>query len=161
MGQNAMGKRISTPLYGLKVTAPGPALNPSLALGVTVTKNNTAHLYGAYSEIITATAADQYALGFVVDSANTGAALTYHQFRFATGATGSEVPFGEERVGGSSSYTGAAQTFGLSQTRIMFPYPVLIPAGTRIAAQYASGQSGSSGVLLSMIVINKANLVAL
>jgi hypothetical protein len=94
-------------------------------VSATVTADATAHVKGAWTQIIGSTSADTSYLLIQVSSVSTSATDTSTLLDLGTGASGSETAFA------SNICIGGAQS-------LLVAFPIKIPSGTRVAARIQS-----------------------
>lgn len=146
---------------GLKLANAGFYTIPSLAAPVLVAKGSAAHAYGNWVQMISSVVADGYIYGFCIETGSTP--LTgYLQFQFGVGASGSEVGVGEWRSGQPQLIDSAA-TYAAPNLNplIVFPQPIPVASASRIAARIAGTNTGANNYGISLIMVDKANLVSM
>jgi|GEM_PF-2878174 len=139
---------------GLKTAGGGYFLIPTgPAVGTAVASSATNNTYGSWVQMIASTGAAIYIVGVMINPPS-GVALTYVQLDIGIGAAGAEVSVGEHYVGGPP--TSAA---GWRPVSVYLPFPIPVPASTRIACRTANDGASSRSHLVTLMCINQADLV--
>jgi len=150
-------------------TNPGQWLNPRQPLGlsytnprqvnanvVTVTASTSAHTYGAWTQIISSTAADTSVLFINCGGVSTSTVNTASVLSIGIGSSGNEVELFFFAVGAYSSLGGS-----INNSSVAVVVPVTLPAGTRIAARLQSIVTGgkTATVTIATFDADPANFV--
>jgi hypothetical protein len=117
----------------------GPAASVSIASGVS-------GAYGAWVQMIAATGAAIYVVGFVA----TSSASDSYQFQIGTGAAAAETGVGEAPI--------SLPTGGL-HAPVPFMFPIPVATGTRIAVRSAKTAAAAGNLFLTLIANNQADVV--
>ncbi len=104
---------------------------------VAITAANGA--YGAYVQLTAGLSYDVLITEVVLQTTGTAQTDTYFQWALGAGASGSEVIISEFKGGRSTAASAALSSGGLS-----LPFPVFVPAGTRLAVKVACGGTAPS-----------------
>lgn len=126
------------------------------AVGTGVSSSASANTYGSWTELRAASGNALYVVGIDVQPANDGG-LDYIQIDIGTGGAGSETSVGESklivRLHTASSQWGTY--------RIEFPFPIPVAASTRIACRTADDVASGLSHVLTLHVIDQADLVSI
>lgn len=126
---------------GYRIFPAGPAA------GVTLTASGSADTYGSYSEVAASVASQILLVGVLLYAGGTAGA---GQVMIGRGVSGSET--------GCSEIPVYAITNAGTVTPIWLPLPVEIPAGTRLAAKYASATGGST-IAVKLVYLVQTDVV--
>lgn len=155
IGRWENGSWVESPLGGvMKVANEGYELLPAgPSNGTPVSCGGGA--WGSWTELRSATGPEICIVGVAITIQDQNLVRTWVQLDIGTGASGSEV----SRAGVRSSYAHNVSDDTATPTNVWFPYPVVIPASTRIAVRGAA----STGVVVAVTLyyVRKANLVPL
>jgi hypothetical protein len=134
---NAAATRLYDSGFGAEGCAGADAIGftATTTTGTTITAGSAAGVYGAYTQIIAATARDY--VGFVIDFLN-GSDIDWHLATIAIGPWGSEIPI-IPNIGFYCSPLNYSNT-------VLGPFYIPIPAGTRIAARLDDWYGGNEQV---------------
>jgi hypothetical protein len=117
---------------------------------VTVTANTSAHIKGAYSEIIASTTSNASLMALVVGGISANAVDTATLLDIAVGASGSETPIVQNiAVGGASSLGGGI--------RVNIPIPLKIASGTRLSARIQSLVTGGKTASVQIFLFDSGD----
>ena len=148
--QDPMGgskKTASTGNYFLIPT--GPALGTSLA------SSASADTYGSWVQMVDATSAALFIVGYVLNDYSHNSAMKYVQLDIGVGAAAAEVSVGEFYTG---SVVEGGSDKGLPQAVPIYPIPVA--ASTRIAARIADAAAAAYTAKLTLLCINQSDLAS-
>lgn len=120
------------------------------AAGTVVTKSATAHTYGAWVQMEASAAAALFIVGVLIEDVS-GAGNTYIQVDIGVGAAASESSVGEIK-------RGEIGTAGANHP-LMFPCPIPVASGARIACRVAGSTATEDTVPISLLCINQADIV--
>lgn len=131
----------------------GQFVVPDLAVGVGVL-SGVANTYGAFVQLLAATAADIYVLGVLVDWAGVPTLNTrYVQVQLGKGAAGVETVIGVARFAGVANAAYAVTPW----PAFYFAAPIPVASGTRLAAKTANNV-GAQTPGVTLLCTNQANL---
>lgn len=138
----------------LKAASGGYFLIPTgPSVGTTVQSSASANTYGSWVEMSASAPADLFIVG--VRLANFGGVTSYITLDIGTGAGGAESSVGEIPFGGMDPGTDS----GLQGFTVMFPFPMPVASGTRIAARVADNVASAINASVTLICINQADVV--
>ena len=123
--------------------------------GTALTTGGFANQYGAWVQMIAATAADIYVVGYLLRVENNAPGTLYMQLDIGVGAGGAEVSIGEGKEGYLTYSAVGVNSYGFA----MFPFPIPVAAGARIACRVASNTAGLPSQNCTLLCINQADVV--
>jgi hypothetical protein len=143
---------------GMKTSGGGYYLIPAgPAIGTSVTSSASANTYGSWTELRAASGNALYVVGIeiqVADATN----VDYVQVDIGTGGAGSETSVGEAKII-ARRHTISDQSWGTY--KIELPYPIPVAASTRIACRTADDVASAYRHVLTLHVIDQADLVSI
>lgn len=147
VGKGQAGSMKKTAGGGYFLIPAGPSI------GTSVSSAASLDTYGSWTEATASTSAALYIVG-VLPYIRTTLAHTYVQIDIGTGEAASESSIGE--VLGYSD-----ETFDHGNSPIMLPFPIPVPAATRIAIRTAEDYSLAVTYKISLMCVDQSDLVDL
>lgn len=142
---------------GLKTSGGGYYLIPAgPAAGTGVSSSASADTYGSWVEMRSASGNALYIVGIEVQVAD-DSSVDYVQVDIATGAAASESSVGEAKI------IARRHTIGVQwgTYKIELPYPIPVAASTRIACRTADDVASALSHVLTLHVIDQADVVSI
>lgn len=142
---------------GLKTSGGGYYLIPAgPAVGTGVSSSASANTYGSWTEMRAASGNALYIVGIEIQVADDNS-VDYVQVDVGTGASASESSVGEAKI--------IARRHTISEQwgtyKIEFAYPIPVAASTRIACRTADDVASSLSHVLTLHVIDQADVVSI
>lgn len=142
---------------GLKTSGGGYYLIPAgPSIGTSVSSSASADTYGSWTQMRAASGNALYIVGIDVKPAD-DSSLDYIQIDIGTGGAGSETSVGEAKT--------IARLHTISSQwgtyKIELPYPIPVAASTRIACRTADDVASGLSHVLTLHVIDQADLVSI
>lgn len=148
-----------------KVTGSGYLVMPAAATGISPANAGVAWNNGAWSQVVASTSEDDSIVGIIYGwDSLLGTTRVEAEIDIGTGGAGSETAVStipairQQSVSGGLS---ASNVTGASDERmVMFPAPIEVASGTRVAVRVRSGDTGLEPSNIRLIYAKKAELVA-
>ena len=142
---------------GLKTSGGGYYLIPAgPSIGTAVTSSASADTYGSWTQMRAASGNALYIVGLDVKPAD-NSSLDYIQIDIGTGGAGSETSVGEAKTI-ARLHTNGSQW---GTYKIELPYPIPVAASTRIACRTADDVASALGHVITLHVIDQADVVSI